>query len=148
MKSNFSRILAITAIALIAVCASATSASAQSAFKGSFTLPNDVRWASVEMPAGDYTFSLKSGGLPAQISVQGPKGSAFVLTSVTDKRHSGESSTMTIERHGNTRFVRDLYLADLGVHLIYSVPSIPKNERMLAQGPASTEQVLIAMAKK
>jgi hypothetical protein len=148
MKSSFSRILAITAIALIAVCVSATSASAQSAFKGSFTLPNDVRWANVGMPAGDYTFSLKSEGLPAQISVQGPNGSAFVLTSVTDKRHSGESSIMTIERRGNSRFVSDLYLADLGVHLRYSVPSLPENERMLAQGPASTEQVLIAMAKK
>jgi hypothetical protein len=38
-------------------------------------------------------------------------------------------------------------LAELGLELRYQVPSIPKNERQLAQGPASTEHVLIAMAK-
>jgi hypothetical protein len=148
MKSNFSRILAIATLGLIAVCASANPASAQSAFKGSFTLPNDVRWGNATLPAGDYTFSLKSRSLPAQISVQGPANVGFIMTSVTDKRDSGESSNMTIERRGNTRFVHDLYLADLGVHLIYPMPSVPKAERELAQGPASTEHVLIAMAKK
>jgi hypothetical protein len=148
MKSNFSRILAIATVGLIAVCASANPASAQSAFKGSFTLPEDVRWANASLPAGDYTLVLKSNSLPAQIVLQGPNGSVFIQTGATDQRNDGESSNMTIERRGNTRFVRDLYLADLGVHLRYSVPSLPKNERMLAQGPASTEQVLIAMAKK
>jgi hypothetical protein len=148
MKSNFSRILAIATLGLIAVCASPNPASAQAAFKGSFTLPEDVRWGNASLPAGDYTFVLKSNSLPAQIVLQGPNGSVFIQTGATDKRNDGESSNMTIERRGNTRFVHDLYLADLGMHLRYSVPSLPKNERMLAQGPASTEQVLIAMAKK
>lgn len=150
MKSNFNRILAITAMALIAVCASATSAFAQNqnAFTGSFTLPNDVSWANVKLPAGDYTLVLRSSSLPARTSVQGPNGSVFILTSVTDKRVSGESNIMTVERRGNTRFVRDLYLAGLGVHLRYFAPKLPKSDRQLAQGPASTEQVLIAMAKK
>jgi len=148
MKANFSRILAITAIALMALCASATPASAQNAFKGSFTLPEDVRWANASLPAGDYSFVLPSNSVPAQIVLQGPNGGAFIMTSATDKRQDGDVSKMTIERRGATRFVRDIYLADLGLHLRYRVPSLPKEERELAQGPASTEQVLIAMAKK
>ncbi len=149
MKSNFTRILAITAIALIAVCASATSAFAQNqnAFKGSFTLPNDVSWAGTKLPAGDYTFVMKSSALPAQIVLTGSNGSVFIQTGATDKRNDGESSVMTIEHRGGASFVRDLYLADLGVHLRYFAPSLPKNERRLAQGLASTEQVLVAMAK-
>jgi hypothetical protein len=148
MKSNFSRTLTIVAIGLIALCASAIPASAQNAFQGNFTLPNDVRWGNAKLPAGDYTFSMQSAAVPAQIIVQGPNGGAFILTSATDVRDSGESSNLTIVRRGATRFVREMYLADLGLHLRYSAPSLPKNERQLVQGPASTEQVLIAMAKK
>jgi hypothetical protein len=147
MKSNFSRILAITAIALIAVCALATPASAQGVFKGTFTLPDDARWANATLPAGDYSFVLKSAVVPYQITLQGPNGGAFILTANTDKRNDGDSSRLTIERRGATRFVTDIYLADLGLHLRYQAPSLPKSERLLAQGPASTEQVLIARAK-
>lgn len=148
MKTNFTRILAIATLGLMAICASASSACAQDVFKGKFTLPEDVQWGSASLPAGDYTFSLKSASLPAQIVLQGPNGGAFILTPSTDKRDEGDSSNLTIERRGGTRFVRTLYLADLGLELRYSAPSIPKNDRQLAQGPASTEQVLIAMVKR
>jgi hypothetical protein len=144
MKPSFSRILTIITMGLIAVCASARPAAAQDAFKGNFTLPNEVRWASAVLPAGEYTFSLKSTGMPAQITLWGPKGGAFVLTAASDRRTDGDSSRLTIEHHGGTSFVRELYLADLALHLRYSTPSMPKNERQLAQGPVSTEQVLIA----
>lgn len=148
MKANFSRMLAIATLGFIAICASANPASAQSASKGTFTLPEDVRWGNASLPAGDYSFSLKSAGLPAQIILQGPNGGAFIMTSSTDKRDQGESSNLTIERRGGTRFVRTMYLADLGLELRYAAPSIPKHERELVQGPVSTEQVLIAMAKQ
>jgi hypothetical protein len=148
MKPSFSRILTIVTLGLIAVCASARPAAAQNAFQGNFTLPNEVRWANAVLPAGEYYFSLKSAGLPAQITLSGPNGKAFVLTSATNQRAAGESSSLTIERHGGTRFVREMYLAGLKLHLRYGAPSMPKNERLLAQGPVSTEQVLIAMAKK
>jgi hypothetical protein len=144
MKTNFSRILAVTVIALIAVCASATPASAQNAFKGTFTLPEDVRWASSMLPAGDYTFTLKSASLPGLIRLDGPNGGAYIITASTDQKDSGESSRLTIVRRGATRFVSDVYLADLGLHLHYLAPSLPKNQSELAQGPVSTEQVLIA----
>ena len=148
MKSTFNRILTIVAIALIAACVSATPAAAQGVFHGNFTLPNDVRWGDAMLPAGDYTFSLQSSGLPAQIILRGPNGGAFIVTSATNRRDSGDSSNLTVERRGGTRFVSEMYLADLQLHLRYQAPALPKNERLLAQGPVSTEQVLIAMAKK
>jgi hypothetical protein len=144
MKTNFTRIIAIATIGLIAICASASSASAQNAFQGKFSLPNDVRWANATLPAGDYTLSLRSASVPAQVILQGPNGGAFILTSVTDERNEGGSSKLTIEHRGGISFVRSMYLADLGVELTYRAPGLPKKDVELAQGPASIEQVLIA----
>ena len=144
MKAKFTRIIAIATFGLIAICASASSASAQNAFQGKFTLPNDVRWANTSLPAGDYTFSLNSRTMPGRVFLQGPNGGAFILTSVIDNRHEGDSSRLTIEHRGGVSFVRSMYLADLGVELKYRAPETPKKDIELAKGPVSTEQVLIA----
>jgi len=76
--------------------------------------------------------------------MQGPNGGAFILTSVIDERNEGDSSKLTIEHRGGTNFVRSMYLADLGVELTYRAPKTPKQDVVLAQGPASIEQILIA----
>jgi hypothetical protein len=146
MKNNLSRILALAAIALIAVCAAPAPAAAQDAYKGRFTLTSDVRWSQALLPAGEYTFSLKSAAVPARILIHGPNGFAMVLTSATSTKNSDASSSITIERRGGMRVVRDLYLAQLGLDLRYAAPKLPHNE--IAQGPSSTEQVIVAMATK
>ena len=146
MKNNLSRILTIIAIGLIAVCASPAPAAAQDAYKGRFTLTNDVRWSQTLLPAGEYTFALKSSALPAQILIHGPNGFAMVLTSATSRKQGDASSSITIERRGGMRVVSDLYLAELGLDLRYAAPKLPHNE--IAQGPSSTEQVLVAMTTK
>jgi len=144
MKTKFTRIIAIVTFGLIAICTSASSASAQNAFQGKFTLPNDVRWGNASLPAGDYTFSLNSTTMPGWVMLRGPNGGVFILTSVIDERNEGDSSKLTIEHRGGTSFVRSMYLADLGVELTYRAPKTPKQDVVLAQGPVSTEQVLIA----
>jgi hypothetical protein len=146
MKSNFTRIFAVAALGLIAVCASASPASAQDVFKGSFTLPANVRWGQANLPAGDYTFTLKSLALPASITVTGPNGSQFVVTSSTDQKSIGSPSRLTIERRNGERYVSEIYLDSLHMQLNYHQRSVPKGKE-LAMGPVSTEQVLIASAK-
>jgi hypothetical protein len=146
MKKNLSRIFAIVAIAVIAVCAAPAPAAAQDAYKGRFTLTHDVRWSQALLPAGEYTFSLKSTSLPAQILVHGPNGFAILMTSATATKNRDASSCITIERRGGMRVVSDLYLAELGIDLRYNAPKLPDNE--IAQGPRETEQVLVAMATK
>jgi hypothetical protein len=144
MKSTFLRILTVATLGLIAVCASASVASAQDVFKGKFTLPEDVRWGNNSLPAGDYTVWVKSTAVPVQITLAGPNGSSFILTSSTDKRNEGDSSNLTIERRSGGPFVSKMYLADFGLVLDYKQPKQAKGEPELAQGPASVEQVLIA----
>jgi hypothetical protein len=146
MKNNLSRILAIVAIALIAVCAAPAPAAAQNAYQGRFTLTHDVRWSQAVLPAGEYTFALKSVALPAQILVHGPNGFAIIMTSATDTKNKDTSSSITVERRGGMPVVRDLYLAELGIDLRWSAPKLPDNE--IAQGPRETERILVAMATK
>jgi len=137
-------ILAITALGLFAISASAIPAAAQDLCAGSFTLTQEVRWQGATLPAGDYTFSMPSLASPSRIKLHGPNGSAFVAAIVADNGKIGDRSTMTIEHRGGKSVVRELYLAPIGARLKYSVPKLPKDQE-LAQGPATTEQILVAM---
>jgi hypothetical protein len=148
MASLRNRILAIAAFGLAAICASAIPAAAQNVIHGSFTLPDEVRWQSATLPAGDYTFSVKSGAMPCMITLNGPKGGAFVFALASDEDKISNVSILSIEHRGGMRVVRELYLAQIGLRLEYSVPKVPKNEKLLAQGPATTEQVLVSMTRK
>jgi hypothetical protein len=142
MKSNRIRIFTAAVLGLLAVCASAKPAAAQ-AFKGSFTLPVEVRWQNVVLPPGEYTFSMESAALPSTIVIRGNHQSAMVTTVGRSGKPMESPSHLIIERRGQTRFVREIYLADLQLHLCYAEPKAGKSD-LLAQGPATTEQILVA----
>jgi hypothetical protein len=148
MKSFQNRILAVAGLGLFAICANAGQAAAQSRVQGSFTLSHEVRWQNANLPAGDYTFSLSSTARMTPMIVRGPKGAVFELASVISERNTNQPSVLILEERGGTSFVREMYLASIGMQLDYNVPKIPKNEKELAQGPGTTEQVLVAMAGK
>ena len=148
MKTHRNRLLAIVVVGLVAIgtCASRTAAQ-KNTTRGSFTLPFEVRWQGVVLPAGDYTFSLKSAASPAMVTVQGSNGCGFMLATEVDEKRTNQDSSLTIEGRGSTRFVREMYLADLGLRIHYSIPKNSKNEKELAQGPATTEHVLVSIGK-
>jgi hypothetical protein len=148
MKTHRNRFLAVAVIGLVAIgiFVSRTAAQSSSA-RGSFTLPYEVNWKGVVLPAGDYTFSLESRALPAMVTVRGPNGGAFIMATVLDNRKTDQDSSLTIEERGSTRFVRELYLADLDLHIGYSIPKIPRGEKELAQGPATIEHVRVSIGQ-
>ncbi|HEY4818395.1 MAG TPA: hypothetical protein VIH67_13270 [Candidatus Acidoferrum sp.] len=146
MKSLRNRIFVIAAFALAVVFASAVPASAQAAFQGRFTLSHEVRWHNATLPAGDYTFELKSLATPARIIVKGANGSQFVTAMVADEKAIGQSM-LIVENRGNQSAVRELRLAPIGLSLRYAVPKAPKDVE-LARGPVTREQVRIAVNVK
>lgn len=146
MKSLRNHMLVIASFALAAVCASAIPAAAQDVCKGSFTLPHEVRWQNSTLPAGDYTFEMKSLGVPSLITVKGPDGYHFISALVADEKAS-EQSMLIIENRGNSSAVRELRLAPIGRSLRYAVPKAPK-EVEVAQGPTTREEILVAMNVK
>jgi hypothetical protein len=148
MKTYRNRWLTIVVAGLIAVGGvSRVAAQNGSILRGSFTLPCDVSWQGDLLPAGAYTFSLQSGVLPALVSVRGPQGIIFIQASALNETQTHQQSALTLERRGSTSFVREMYLDDLGLHIFYRVPKVPKNEKQLAQGPVATEQVVVALRK-
>jgi hypothetical protein len=146
MTSLRNRMLVITALALAAVCASATPATAQGVYKGSFTLPHEVRWQNVKLPAGDYTFEIKSLSAPSLITLNGPNGYQFIPALVANEKDS-EQSMLVIETRGGISAVTELRLSAIGRTLRYAMPKAPKDVE-LAQGPVTREQVLVAMKAK
>ena len=147
MKSLRARMLAITSLGLLCICACANQTTAQNTVTGSFTLSHEIRWQSATLPAGDYTFSTPSLAGSEPMLVRGPKGASFQLPAVVSHNHSDRPSVLILERLGTTFFVREMDLNEVGLQIRYTVPKFPKTERELAQGPGSTEQVLIALAK-
>jgi hypothetical protein len=146
MTSLRNRMLVIASFALAAIFASATPAAAQQAYKGSFTLAHEVRWQNVTLPAGDYTFEIKSVSVPSLITLKGPNGSSFIPALVANDRVS-EQSMLVIETHGSISAVTELRLSSIGRTLRYAAPKAPKDVE-LAQGPVTREQVLVAMKAK
>jgi hypothetical protein len=141
MKSLRNRALTIAAVALAAVFASAVPASAQVAYRGSFTLHHQMRWQNSVLPAGDYTFELKSIATP-RITLKGPHGYQFITAAVADEKVIGQSM-LVVENRGNESCVRELRLAPLGRSLRYSAPKARK-EAELARGPITREEIAIA----
>jgi hypothetical protein len=137
--------LAVATLAFAAIFASATPAAAR-AVKGSFTLTHEVRWQNVTLPAGDYTFEIKSMSVPSLIALKGPNGSSFIPALVANEKVS-EQSILVIETHGSISAVRELRLSSIGRSLRYAVPKAPKDVE-LARGPVTREQVLVAMKAK
>ncbi len=71
MKSiRSSMLFKVFVLAVGALGASAGSAHAQSRQRDSSLSTHETRWGGVVLPPGDYTFSLQSPSLPAQIMVR------------------------------------------------------------------------------
>lgn len=138
------RMLVVAAFVLAAICASAVPASAQGIYKGSFTLTHEVRWQNAKLPAGDYTFEIKSMSLPATLSLRGPNGSMFITSGVVDQKPS-EQSMLIVENRGSSSAIRELRLAGLGKSLRYATPKAPKDVE-LAQ--VTREQIVVALNVK
>jgi hypothetical protein len=146
MTSLRNRMLVITAFALASICLSATPATAQGVYKGSFILPHEVRWQNATLPAGDYTFEMKSLEASSLIRLNGPKGSQFIPALVANEEAS-EQSMLVIETRGSVSAVAELRLSGIGRSLRYATPKAPKDVE-LAQGPVTREQVLVAVKTK
>ena len=146
MTSLRNRMLVVASVALAAIFASATPAAAQKAFQGSFTLTHEVRWQNVTLPAGDYTFEIKSISGPSLITLKGPNGSSVIPALVANEKVS-EQSMLVVETRGSISAVTELRLSSIGRSLRYAAPKAPKDVE-LAQGPVTREQVLVAMKAK
>ena len=104
------------------LCLSGSVASAQSALEGKFTLPFEVHWGRVVLPAGQYSFDLASNHPPDVIRVRGEGVNVMLIAQAVDDRPTPTDSALVLVRQGDTRIVRSLRLAPLGISLYYALP--------------------------
>src|ERR1700743_1117747 len=120
MKSIRNRVLMLVAAGLLSIGLSASASQAQAIYKGSFTLPNDIRWQNSRMPAGDYTFTVASTTRNKPITVTGPDGTVFQLPLVADQTKITEKSVLKLEWRGEDMYVREMDLGQVGLNLRYA----------------------------
>ncbi len=148
MKSLRNRILTLVGIGVLGIGISAAATPAQSTYQGSFKLDHSIRWQLSTLPAGDYTFTMPTESRRAPMTVTGPNGSVFQLPMVISDAKMGTPSALKLEWRGDTLCVRELNLGEVGLNIRYHLPKVADSENLLAQGPARTEEVLIAMVKR
>jgi hypothetical protein len=150
MKTNRNYLKVIASVAVLGLAAFASPVKAQSATcEGSFTLPYEVTWQSAQIPAGEYTFTLKSMGFPARMTVHGPNGTVFVSAIGLTGANPDNSELLVVNRDGK-RYVGELNVAGCDLHVRYFLPKVKNLSRevLLAQGPSTTDHVAVLRARK
>jgi hypothetical protein len=117
-------LLRTLALGVLASCLGAAVANAQP-FRGTFSLPAEVRWGAATLQAGDYTFNsegVQAGNMLRLI--RSGKVVATVLPQGQNPAAAGPSVLVIAEGKGGGT-VREIRLPDIGVVLYYA-PHNPK----------------------
>ncbi|MGH9351584.1 MAG: hypothetical protein ACRD2G_05410 [Terriglobia bacterium] len=110
-------------------------------FEGKFTLPEQVRWDQVVLPAGNYTFTMDSVSAPFIITLCGQGQTVMVHATGGYDTTSSPRSELFIVRSGTEAAVRSLTLGDLSLIIHYQAP---KGEPPLeAQAPEMNQHLPI-----
>lgn len=148
MKTNQTFCISKTLmLAVAALCWSASLATAQSAARGEFTLPSEVRWGQAVLPAGHYSFDLPSAAhQPEMIQVRGEGKNLLITALGTSDLQLSTNSALVLVQNGDSLVVRSLRLGPLGMTLDYAVH---KGERKaVAMAPERIQPVAVNVSSK
>jgi hypothetical protein len=110
-------------LAASAFAASPTTASAQEE-GGRFTMPHEVRWQNVIVPAGEYRFSIQPSG-PSELlrltKVSGTPATFMLLVNDTQWTPGSDTARIVINATGS-RYVTAMYLPEFEVALHFLAP--------------------------
>jgi hypothetical protein len=107
---------AISVLALFPASAVASEAS------GKFTLTREVRWGSIVLPAGDYTYSLEQRGSPVLLLRAASGQPGFLVMARTIESVATESDSLVLQRHGDEWFVSEMVVGSVGEELSFAAP--------------------------
>jgi hypothetical protein len=111
-------------LALSALSFTPTAASAQDE-GGRFTLPREIRWQNVVVPAGEYRFSLQSTG-PAEMlkltKITGAAADFMLLVTDTEAGTSASTSRLVISSQSGISYAREMELPQFELTLHFAAP--------------------------
>jgi hypothetical protein len=117
-------------------------ANSQSIFRGTVTLPYEVRWGQAMLQPGDYLILFSSLSQPAQIYSENGKQMFFTSAQFTELNSKGKNC-LIVAPDGDKHVVYSLNMPRFGVSLIYK--PIAKIQRENT-AKASHAQDLVAVA--
>ncbi len=123
----------------------AASASAQPAFKGTFTLPYEVRWGQAVLQPGRYTITVDSLSRPALLTRLGGGGAYVMAVSVGDA-DKNQPSAILVTRGEKERIVRSFNCREAGQTFVYK--PLTKGERERYAKATVPEALAIVAATK
>jgi hypothetical protein len=118
--ARFLKLFTKLGVTVLVLGALAINGNAQIAYEGKFTLAVETHWGSATLPAGDYTFTLKSNSNPYILYISGQGVSAIIMTNVTDQRVVSERPQLNLIETANGYTVQTFEAPELGVTFIYS----------------------------
>jgi hypothetical protein len=110
--------LVLVALALVL---SSGAGKAQALYKGTFTLPVEVRWGAATLPPGNYTLQLDSVSAPRFIRVDGEGKSALILTGSHDPFEISNHSQLVLAETAQGYAVRSFEVGEYGVSIDFAV---------------------------
>lgn len=144
MKSwqrNWTRML-LGVISAMVVCGTAA---AQTRYAGRFTLPFEARWGSVLLPAGEYTFEVKSGTDKLTLISNARGGHlGFVLPIASDpSAKMRRTNCLLVAGKGSRAQVVAIQLATEGLVIEYRTPR-SRESRKMEQAAVSEVPIMLA----
>jgi hypothetical protein len=93
---------------------------------GSFTLPHEVRWQNVVVPAGEYRFTLQPMGpneMLTLVKMTGKPASFMILANETEDLNDSGSAHLVIDSKSGKSYVSAMDLPQFGVTLRFAAPA-------------------------
>ncbi len=96
-------------------------AGAQPSETGRFTLTSEVRWGSLVLPAGKYTYGVESGTSSPLVIVYSANGEGrgFIFPASVSEIRRSEPGQIVLEEKDGESVVTTLYVKELGLALHY-----------------------------
>ena len=118
----------------LAIAASCTLPALAQECKGQFTIPREVHWGGLVLPAGSYDYSVEHHA--SEVLLLRPKatgGGHFLLATAISRPDEPVPNLLTMERRGNDWYVTSFVVNDFGEVLLFRAPvSMPETETKLA----------------
>lgn len=125
-------------------------------FTGTVTLPFDVQWETLTLPAGEYTLKYGSISSGTALVVVTGKAEGSPRGLIVIRRHNQTSVTknaLVCIREGNSGYVRELHMGDIGETAGFRLPhGVEVQSKMIAKhqnkgGRAQLAQVPIRVER-
>jgi hypothetical protein len=128
------------------LCLGPSSVSAQSAVQGSFKLPFETHWGSLDLKPGAYTMHIdRSASGVHLLYLRGPAGTQVRLLGGYSMITQSDRNFIRVTNVGGTQTVSEFYCGILGQTYTYKVPKVIKLE---AQGSTQPTDTLIAINRR